>query len=197
MEIVVALFFCLHEQWLNPGLVPRPETPGFPSNIRLPSNTNTIPIPRCPGNYRPFKVIQGSTVTLTLLKPHSHFGDKLLGNRDRLSPQRECGSKRFKKPRLSENVGPKSTRSTAPYRLQRHGSHPSCPRKRLFAFHTPKLGPNTHSQMPCPATTKKHAAKQTALHQSICRHLFLPQFDIIPVLCVVRRSYVHCQSNTH
>ena len=30
---------------LNPGLVPRPETPAFPSKIRLPSNTNTIPIP--------------------------------------------------------------------------------------------------------------------------------------------------------
>ena len=29
----------------EPGLVPRPETPRFPSKIRLPSNTNTIPIP--------------------------------------------------------------------------------------------------------------------------------------------------------
>ena len=29
----------------NPGLVLRPETPGFPCKKRLPSNTNTIPIP--------------------------------------------------------------------------------------------------------------------------------------------------------
>ena len=27
--------------------VPYPENPGFPSKIRLPSNTNTIPIPVC------------------------------------------------------------------------------------------------------------------------------------------------------
>ena len=35
----------MHDGRLNPGLVPRPETPGFPCKIRLPSNTNTIPIP--------------------------------------------------------------------------------------------------------------------------------------------------------
>ena len=35
----------LARQRLNPGLAPRPETPGFPSNVRLPSNTNTTPIP--------------------------------------------------------------------------------------------------------------------------------------------------------
>ena len=44
MEIV-ALFLYLHDGQLDPGLVPRHETPGFPSKIRLPRNTNTIPIP--------------------------------------------------------------------------------------------------------------------------------------------------------
>ena len=39
------------------------ETPGFPSKIRLPRNTNTIPF-LCPGNYRPSKVVQGNTITL-------------------------------------------------------------------------------------------------------------------------------------
>ena len=37
----------LSTQWnTEPGLVPRPKTPGFPSKIvRLPSNTNTTPTP--------------------------------------------------------------------------------------------------------------------------------------------------------
>ena len=42
---VAALFLSLHDGRLNPGVVPRPEIPGFPSKIHLPSNTNTIPIP--------------------------------------------------------------------------------------------------------------------------------------------------------
>ena len=29
---------------IDPGLVPHPKTSGFPSKIRLPGNTNTIPI---------------------------------------------------------------------------------------------------------------------------------------------------------
>ena len=50
------------------GVVPRPETPGFLSKIRLP----TIIVPMrslylCLGNYRPFKDIQGDTVTLSPL----------------------------------------------------------------------------------------------------------------------------------
>ena len=60
---MVALFLCLYNGRLNPGLVPRPETPGFPSKIRLPSSTNTIPVPVA-RIYRPFKVIQGNNVTL-------------------------------------------------------------------------------------------------------------------------------------
>ena len=42
------LYYFLSRQRLNPGLVPRPGTTGFPSKIRLPSNTNTIliPVPR-------------------------------------------------------------------------------------------------------------------------------------------------------
>ena len=42
---IIALFLSLHDGRLNTGLVPRPETPGFPSKIRLPSITNTIPVP--------------------------------------------------------------------------------------------------------------------------------------------------------
>ena len=42
---IVAIFLSLRDGRLNPGLVHRSETPGFPSKIRLPSNTNAIPIP--------------------------------------------------------------------------------------------------------------------------------------------------------
>ena len=42
---IVSLLHYFHDGRLNRRLVPRPETPGFPSKIRLPINTNTIPIP--------------------------------------------------------------------------------------------------------------------------------------------------------
>ena len=49
----------------EPGLVPRLETPGFPSKICLPSNTNTIPIP-APLEVITglIKVIHGNAITL-------------------------------------------------------------------------------------------------------------------------------------
>ena len=40
----IASFLSWHERDWAWGSLPRPETPGFPSKIRLPSNTNTIPI---------------------------------------------------------------------------------------------------------------------------------------------------------
>ena len=46
MEIIlVASSLSLCDGRLNPGLVSRSETPGFPSKIYLPGSTNTIPIP--------------------------------------------------------------------------------------------------------------------------------------------------------
>ena len=49
----------------EPWLVPRPETPGFPSKIRLLSNTNTNPNTCAPGgNYRPYQIIHGNAITL-------------------------------------------------------------------------------------------------------------------------------------
>ena len=46
MEIlIVALLLSLRDGQLNTGLVPRSETPRFPSKIHLVRNTNTIPIP--------------------------------------------------------------------------------------------------------------------------------------------------------
>ena len=58
---IVTLFLSWHDE-TKPGA--RPGTPGFPSKICLPNNTNTISIPVPPGNYRPFKVIKGNTVPL-------------------------------------------------------------------------------------------------------------------------------------
>ena len=46
VKIVYSSYFLfLERRRLNPGLVHRLETPGFPSKMRLPSNTNAIPIP--------------------------------------------------------------------------------------------------------------------------------------------------------
>ena len=41
---ITALFLSWHEGDRTWGSLPRPETPGFLSKVRLPSNTDTIPI---------------------------------------------------------------------------------------------------------------------------------------------------------
>ena len=59
---------------------------------------------------------------LTLLEPHSRFGDKLLGNRVNLSPKRDCGSKR-----LSEkNFDAGCIREPRMCVLERPKFHPKC-----------------------------------------------------------------------
>ena len=55
-------FILFFARWTTGPRARAPETPVFPSKIRL----QVIPIQfqyLCPGNYRPFKVIQGNTVT--------------------------------------------------------------------------------------------------------------------------------------
>ena len=59
---MVSLLVSLREGRLNPGFVPRPEAPGFPSK----TTSQVLPIRSqylCPGDHRPFKDIQGYTVT--------------------------------------------------------------------------------------------------------------------------------------
>ena len=78
-DIIAALF--LSARWKTElRLVPHPETLGFPSEMRLSSRLIQIrPQYLHPCNYRPFKVIQGNTVTLARIcrnmgnasKPHS------------------------------------------------------------------------------------------------------------------------------
>ena len=58
----------------------RDETPGFPSKIRLPRNIIRSQYPH-QGGYRPFKVIQGNTIT---------FGD-LYGAPQRRPPPPRLG----------------------------------------------------------------------------------------------------------
>ena len=80
---------------LNPGLVPRPETPGFPTKIRLPSNTNTIPIPLPLGRQlAAFQFIQGNTVTPAHCDaPHMLKYGKARENPDSTNYMcRRCGS---------------------------------------------------------------------------------------------------------
>ena len=66
----------------EPGLVLRPEIPGFPSKIRLLGNTNTIPIPvPLEVTTSLIKVIHGNANTLARSdEPHVH--GKIRGNPD-------------------------------------------------------------------------------------------------------------------
>ena len=66
---------CTMDDWA-PGLVPRPETPVFPSKIRLPSNTNTISIPVLTGLI---KVVEGNTITYMPIHLAGRCAVRLLG----------------------------------------------------------------------------------------------------------------------